>query len=281
MADYLRYAGYNSAVINIQGDGNRFLQAQSPLSAGTRATRALQGDSLRADGLELLLRVFDRDGLTLVPAINLATPLPELERLRRASNPQTSGLEWVGPDGRTWLQAIGSRNGQAPYYNLLNPRVQQEIFRAIRELVEHYGSHPALGGVALQLSSDGYAQLPTPEWGLDDATVARFENETAIQIQAAGPNRFAVRHAALEWAACAEFGAWRAAQGHRSFIDSSQALIRSSNERRRLLLTVEQSFDHPQVNARILPRILNDIQLDATLLDLGIDRAKPGAAARV
>ncbi len=51
------------------------------------------------------------------------------------------------------------------------------------------------------------------------------------------------------------------------------ALVGSSNERRRLILTAEQTFDHPQVNSRILPKILNDFQLDATLMDLGIDRA--------
>jgi hypothetical protein len=49
-------------------------------------------------------------------------------------------------------------------------------------------------------------------------------------------------------------------------------LVRAGNERRRLILTAERTFDHPQVNARVLPKILNNIQLDAKLLDLGIDR---------
>jgi hypothetical protein len=218
-----------------------------------------------------LLRVFDREGLTLVPALNLATPLPELERLRRTTNPQTSGLEWVAPDGRTWLQTNSSRNGQAPYYNLFDTRVQQAIFRTIREFVERYGPHAALGGVALQLSSDGYAQLPTPEWGLDDATVARFENETSIQIRAAGPNRFAVRHAALNGPHAQAWRAWRAGQ-LTAFYRQLADLVRDGNDRRRLLLTAERSFDHPQINARVLPKILSDIQLDATLLDLGINR---------
>ena len=272
LADYLRYAGYNSAVVNVQGDGKPLSLSGTVPSVGLSRELTIEVDPLRADGMELLLRVFSREGLTLVPALNLATPLPELERLRRATNPQTSGLEWVGPNGRTWLQTLGSRNGQAAYYNLLNPRVQQEIFRAISELMERYGNHPALGGVALQLSSDGYAQLPTLEWGLDDATVTHFENETGIKIQAAGPNRFAVRHAALNGPHAQAWRAWRAAQVT-EFYRQLAALVRSSNERRRLILTAEQAFDHPQVNARILPKILNDFQLDATLMDLGIDRA--------
>jgi hypothetical protein len=272
LADYLHYAGYNSAVMNIQGTGQPLSARPTQPAPGFASPLTSQGDSFRADGLELLLRVFDREGLTLVPALNLATPLPELERLRRTTSPQTSGLEWVGPDGRTWLQANGSRNGQAAYYNLLDPRVQQAVLRTIRELLERYGSHDALGGLALQLSSDGYAQLPTPEWGLDDATVARFENETSIQIRGAGPNRFAARHAALNGPHAQTWRAWRAAQVTR-FYQQLADLVRAGNEGRRLLLTAERTFDHPQVTARILPKILNDIQLDAKLLDLGIDRA--------
>ena len=42
----------------------------------------------RRDALELMLRVFDREGLALLPALQLASPLPELEKLRRGSDPQ-------------------------------------------------------------------------------------------------------------------------------------------------------------------------------------------------
>jgi hypothetical protein len=259
LAEYLVYAGYNSAVLALD---------VGYLTPDTRHSTPI----LAADGLELLLRVFDREQLVLMPALNLATPLPQLEPLRRSSDPQTSGLEWVGPDGRSWLQTFGTRDGQAPYYNLLDPRVQEVIVRLVGELVDRYSDHGALGGIAVQLSSDGYAQLPPPEWGLDDATIARFERDTSIQIDAAGPNRFVVRSARLNGPHAAAWREWRAAQVT-EFYRALADRVCSGNEHRRLVLTAERSFDHPQVNSRILPKILNAIQLDATLLSLGLDRA--------
>ena len=50
------------------------------------------------------------------------------------------------------------------------------------------------------------------------------------------------------------------------------ALVREGNNDRRLVLTLEQSFSHPQIAARIRPNILLANRVDATLLDLGIDR---------
>ena len=80
LADYLRYGGYNSAVIG--------------------AASAMQATpSLDVDNVEVMLRVFDREELALLPSVEFAAPLPQLELLRRGSDAKTSGLEWVGPDG--------------------------------------------------------------------------------------------------------------------------------------------------------------------------------------
>jgi hypothetical protein len=216
-----------------------------------------------------MLRVFDREQLALVPAVQLAAPLPELERLRRGTEPQSSGLEWVGPDGRTWLETYGTKDGLAPYYNLLDRRVQQAVLQLAAELFDRYGHHPALVGLAVQLSSDGYAQLPPLEWGLDDATVSRFSADCGIAIEASGPNRFAVRHALLTGTHAEKWRAWRATQVT-EFYAQLAALVRQGNKRRRLLLTTEQTFDHPTLKARILPKILDESRVHSTLLSLGI-----------
>ena len=70
------------------------------------------------------------------------------------------------------------RRGLAPYYNTLDPRVQEAMLAVVREVVERYAQHPSFAGLALRLSAYGYAQLPGPEWGMDDATIARFEHDT-------------------------------------------------------------------------------------------------------
>ncbi len=197
LADYLHYAGYNSAVINVFGEAHSLYRSNLLLPKAENDSNRPQPAMFEADGLELMLRVFDREQLALVPSVRFAAPLPELEELRRGNDPQTSGLEWIGPDGRTWVETYGARDGLAPYYNLLDPRVQHAMLSVVSELVDRYGHHPSLAGIAVQLSTNSYAQLPPLEWGLDDATVSRFEREAGVQVAAAGPNRFAARHASI------------------------------------------------------------------------------------
>ncbi len=259
LADYLRYGGYNSAIISM---------SPRPLGEGRG-----EGKPLDVDRTELTLRVFDREQLALLPALDFAAPLPLLEPLRRASDPQTSGLEWVGADGRTWLEANGSRHGLAPYYNLLDPRVQQAMLQTVRGIIDRYGPHRAFAGLSIQLSGDGYAQLPPLDWGMDDATIARFERDTRIQLPDTGPERFASRHALLTGQHAAVWRSWRAAQVS-AFYAQLAAIVRGNTDRR-LVLTTENSFALSQTAARLRPNLLAEnsaTTVASILLDLGLDR---------
>lgn len=270
LADYVRYGGFNSAVVSVMADGSSIYPNPQMLFTPRYDTGRL-ADRLRdTDGLELTLRVFDREQLTLVPAIEFAAPLPKLEELRRASDSQTSGLELIGPDGRTWLETNGARSGLAPYYNLLDPRVQRAMLDIVGDLVKRYGGHPAFGGLAIQLSGDGYSQLPPIEWALDDATVERFERASGIQLNATGSGRFAARHAALTGQHANAWRSWRAAQVA-DFYGRLAALVRGDSDRR-LLLTTEKLFDHPQIGRRIRPNLLVENRVPSMLLELGLDR---------
>ncbi|HEX5472719.1 MAG TPA: hypothetical protein VFW73_12585, partial [Lacipirellulaceae bacterium] len=269
MADYLRYAGYNSAVVN--------LPLRKPIDSQSNSSNLLD-----VDATELMLRVFDREGISLMPAIDFAAPLPQLEAMRRKSDPQTSGLEWVGPDGRTWVDAHGSPDGRAPYYNLLDGRVQQAMLERIRELIDHYGGHRSLAGLAVRLSSDGYAQLPPLEWGLDDATFARFASDRRIPSTAMGTDRFAARHALVTGPYAEAWRSWRAAQVS-AFYSQLAGLVRGTTDRR-LLLTTENMFDDPQLAMRLRPNLIAEhIEngVASTMLDAGIDRQALGHVAGV
>jgi hypothetical protein len=259
LADYLQFSGYNAAILSIAPD------AQSP----STATK-----SLRIDSNDLMLRVFDREGISLIPALDFSAPLSQLEVLRRTNDAHTSGLEWVGRDGRTWLQTYGTRGGRAPYYNLLDPRVQQSILQTAHEAITRYGRHSSLAGLAIQLSSDGFAQLPPIDWGLDDATIARFERDSGIQLtKAAGDERFPARHAQLTGQHADAWRSWRAAQVT-AFYGQLASLVQNSNGRR-LILTTENLLAHPQVAARVRPNLLDDNAentLALTMFEAGIDR---------
>ena len=128
----------------------------------------MRQDPLRKDALELLLRLFDREGLKLIPALEFASPLPELEALcSAAAATRRSGIEWIGADGDPWAASRAPRQGLAPYYNLLDPRVAASDAQASSaKLAARYAAHPSFGGLALQLSADGYAQLPGERLGV-------------------------------------------------------------------------------------------------------------------
>jgi hypothetical protein len=262
LADYVRYSGYNSAIVSI--DQNK--------QAGQHSEKSLDLDSA-----ELMFRVFDREGIALLPAIGFAAPHPTLEALRRTTDPHTSGLEWVGRDGRTWLETNVNRHGHAPYYNLLDPRVQHAMLDSVRDLIERYGRHTAFAGLAIQLSSDGYAQLPPLDWGMDDATFARFAREKDIQLPDASSDRFAARYRLLAGEQAETWRAWRAEQVSKFY--SQLASLVCGNSDRRLVLTTENMFADPQLAERMRPNLLAqhaENRVVATLLDVGIDRQSLG-----
>lgn len=259
LADYLRFSGYNSAIVSINPNCQ---------------TRSATTTPLDIDSTELMLRVFDREGIALLPAIDFSTPLATLEAQRRKSDPQTSGLEWVGRNGRTWLETNGTRRGLAPYYNLLDPRVQQAMLESVRDIIERYGRHPAFAGLAIQLSSVGYAQLPPLEWGLDDTTFARFTRDTRIQVPDGGQDRFDARYKLLIGQHAVAWRSWRAKQVS-EFYARLAVLIRGNSDRR-LVLTTENVFADPQLAENMRPNLIAHNAEDRvvmTLIDVGIDRA--------
>jgi hypothetical protein len=262
LADYLRYAGYNSAVINIP-----------KLERAAVSAKPAQANSPEVDHLELMFRVFDREGLSLLPAMDLASPIEELEPLRRTTDPRVSGLEWIGADERTWLEANGTHDGSATYYNLLEPRVQQAVLDRIQQVVQRYGQHRAFAGLTIQLSGNSYAQLPPLEWGVDDATIARFSRETQTPLPDVGPDRFARRATLLTSQYAETWRSWRSAQMS-AFYSRVAACVRGNTDRR-LLLTTEDALSDSQLAPRLRPNLRREITADdvsSVLRDVGVDR---------
>lgn len=227
LAQYLKYAGYNAAVVSVASEGSAIypsdLLRPSPkydsgvfLSAGQ--------DPVRKDVLELLFRVFDREGLKLVPAVHFATPLPELEQLKRESQPE--GLEWIGGDGQPWSAQHRPLRGLAPHYNILDARVQQATLKVLDELERRYAHHDAWHGLALQLGPETYASLPSPAWGFDDLTVERFCRSVGLDVPGKGQSRHRDRSRFLLGEARAQWLAWRASELTRWYAEAQQIAAR-------------------------------------------------------
>jgi len=279
LIEYLRHAGYNGLMISVLADGSSIYPsaiAEPTPRYDTGAFFETAQDPVRKDVLEMLFRLCDREGLRLVPAVEFAAPLPELEAIRRRGRPEVEGLEWIGPDGSTWCQTHPTHRGLAPYYNVLHPRVQEAMRGVVRELAGRYAGHPSFAGLAVQLSAHGYAQLPGPEWGMDDATLARFEEETQVKVPGTGPARFKERAEALLGPHRRTWLQWRASRlavFHRTLHAELEGTVARQRPDApvRLYLAGAGTFDGPELQAALRPALPQRMTLADALLRVGID----------
>ncbi|WP_186767472.1 family 10 glycosylhydrolase [Blastopirellula retiformator] len=269
LVKYLQHTGYNGASISVLSEGSALFPSQLILTNPKydKGVYFLDGrDPVQKDVLEMLLRQFDRAGLTLFPAIEFNSPLAALEQLRETYG--DGRIDLVDEQGRLALD-VSSAGGQGAYYNPLRPEVRAAMAQVVEELVQRYGHHPSFGGVTLQLNANGYAQLPGAKWGMDRETVTRFLQETRIanSIHELGPRPSTAilgqhRQAWL---------AWRADQLSQ-FYDAAAQSIRRRKPGGLLMLDTAGAFRGYDWNDRLAPTLLRNMTLDAALLEAGVSR---------
>ncbi len=177
-AEYLKASGHSGAMLVVMSEGSGLypsplIQPTPRHDNGMLASSPV--DPIRKDVVELLLRVFAREGLQLVPVLDFNAPIPALEQLR------------TGPDSDNELPAMVLNNlagesrlstyrdtGTGSYYNPLNPRVQAATGEIVAELSARYCQHRSLGGVGLLLSRHSLPVIPGQSWGVDAATMQQF-----------------------------------------------------------------------------------------------------------
>ena len=276
LTEYLQFVGFNAAAISVFSDGATIYPSEllQPTARYDRGVFFVSGqDPVRKDVLEMLLRLFDREGLRLVAALRFSTPLPEIEEALRHGN--TMGIELINEKGRTWTQEHGIKRGKAVYYNPLDPRVQQAMANVVAELADKYGHHPSFAGVSIQLGPDTYAQLPDESWGLDDQTIARFERETGVEVPGSGQDRFSLRGQYLtdddneekqQWIS------WRAAQLAKLYAAMLEPLERVGRGTK-LYISMADSISSPAMYAALHPRLPRRTRNEVTgaLRRIGID----------
>ncbi len=226
-------------------------------------------DLRKKDIVELALRLFDREQLKLIPALNFGTPLPQLETIKRQSGEPAIGLEWIGRDGKAWTDRSHTQRGLGPHYNVLHPKVQEAMLDVVDELANRYATHPSLAGVAIQLSSDTYAELPGLAWGFDDYTISQFEADTKIKIAAEGPDRFAQRSAALLGTHRRAWTVWRAARLTKFYQTIADHLTTARSDLK-LYLSGTELFKSAELRSTLKPT-LPPRPLDESLLEIGLD----------
>lgn len=276
LAQYLKLCGYNGALVTVEADGSALYPSEVLLPSprydtGLLAARA--SDPSRKDVLEMLLRVFDREGLRVVPTLQLATPLPRLEALRATGEPGVLGIEPVDHLGQTWSMRNASSAGLAVYYNPLSKPVQTEIASLVAELTQRYGSHRALAGVGIQVSGKGYALIPGLGWALDDKTIEQFSQDTNVTLPDQGADRFLRRVESLVGPHRQTWQTWRTERMVEFYAGLANQLVATRDDLQ-LVLTTEDIFAGPLGQQRIRESLSMPVEINQVLQDHGFDAAK-------
>jgi hypothetical protein len=283
LVQMLKHTGYSSAIVTVACEGSAIYPSQllQPTPKYDTGTYFESGqDPVRKDVVELLFRLFDRAGIQFVPAIQFSTPLPELERIRLAGGAAADGLEPLGSDGRTWTARHGVRRGLAPYYNLLDPRVQTAMRNVVLELTTRYGHHPSFGGIAVHLGPETFALLPDGTCSYDDVTVARFRRETGADFPEQPATRLVDRAKYLQGEGAAVWLGWRAEQLATHY-KRLQADVTRQQSRARLFLTTADLLTGRQTQLALRPTLPQQTDPGQVLLRLGIDPARLGGPSGV
>ena len=271
MVEYLNFVGYNGAMISVNSDGSAIWPCSEVAPTPRYDTGAFSqscSDPVRKDALEVLMRMFDRQQMRLIPAMELTQPVPALEAKVRTRDPQTSGLQWIGPDGKTILATYPPENGAAMYYNILHPEVQQFVLDMVSHLATRYKSHPAFTGLGLQLTDNSWLILPPPQWGMDDETIRRFSADTGVRVPGEGAERFQVRARFLNGPAQAHWLKWRSDKLS-EFYCQLRDRLQADGVSRNLYLSGAKLFTRCHKNA-LLPKIPQTTGVQTALLQCGL-----------
>lgn len=277
LIETLEYSGYNAVVLSAVCEGSalypsKLLEPTPKYDSGVFFDSGQ--DAVRKDVLELLLRMCDRSGIVLIPAIQFSGPLPELEALRQQGGEEAVGLDPVGPDGRTWRERLGNP-AAGVYYNLLDERVQLAMRRVVQELAERYRSHASFGGVAVQLSAEEYSLLPDYTCSLDEATFQRFVKDAEVKVPSGASATPASRWAFLSQSAQEEWLEWRTQQVT-AFYRQMREDIAATRPNSRLLLTTANLLVGRQLQTALRPELPQRHSPAAWMPLLGLDVSQLG-----
>ncbi|MDG2206951.1 MAG: family 10 glycosylhydrolase [Pirellulales bacterium] len=268
LIEYLKYGGYNALVFSVLARGGAIypsdrLEATPRYDTGVFASSGQ--DPIRKDVLELLLRLCDREGIQLIPALQLSTPLPHLEEKRRTRRAATTGMILADAEGRLW-QDRAVQGGQLRY-NPLHADVQAEVLQITRELVDRYGDHPSFAGIAIDTSGRGCTVFPGPAWGADPLTYKRFLQQWEAQQHSEAAEGTTNTATAMDerttWLK------WRADQ-LRTFHGRIADQLRVVCPKGKLFVATSAIEVSPDVADKLRPALPNQFTPDELLLGVGL-----------
>ena len=186
LAEYLNYAGYNAAAINVMADGGslfpKTLLDTSP-HADIRPI-GVDADLPTADGLELMLRVFDRADWPWCRRSSSTSRCRNSNRSASVRSPRPPASSWSVP-----ADTPGSRptardtRSHAALQPARRPRAAGHARRGSPDRCSATADIRRSPRWRCSSRAAATAMLPGLEWGLDDTTIEHFEHDTGIRCE--------------------------------------------------------------------------------------------------
>ena len=253
MAEYCRYAGYNTLVFPGAQEGSFLFPCQS-IQANARLDQGMffadGRDPMRKDILELVMRVMAREGVRVVVSLDLDAPLRELERWR-SQNSGGSGqpIDQCLLTGETWHQGASGKRSSDRRYNPLHPEFQR-LFKSFQnELLKRYGHHGNWAGVSFVLTPNSHFLFAGDRWGYDEHSIRDF----AASMQLPVPTEVEARRDLLQGRTKTQWLTWRA-EKLQSWFESVQQQLQADGTGRKLILDTASLFESaPSSQASLTP----------------------------
>lgn len=272
--EYLKASGYTGAMLVVAGDGSSLypgerIQPTPRFENGMLASSPV--DPMRKDVVEMLLRVFAREGLQLVPVLNLNAPIPELEQLRNTGQVNNRSIVLENLSGETRLETWQRGAGEMSYYNPMDPVVQSTALEIVREFNDRYQWHRAWGGMGLLLSRNSLPVIPGQAWGVDSETVQRFAQDTGKgPIEQDAANEFISQ--VLNGDGRNDWLAWRQTQIG-SWLEQVQQVVAGEQHKHKLYLLATDLFETQDAFSVLAPSLRRngDVRLAAARIGLPME----------
>ncbi|MCH2181997.1 MAG: hypothetical protein MK108_08335 [Mariniblastus sp.] len=262
----LKASGKHGAVVTVLADGSALfpsneLQPTPRYDTGTFAPNGR--DPFRKDIVEMMYRMFEREGLWLVPALKFSSTLPAIEKFRD-SNTEVHGFDLVNfrGDRPSELEA-----GALPYYNPLDVRVQKAITDAVVEFSDRYRHFRSFQGIALVCQPSANMGLPGRRWGYDEATRQRFIGSIEGSLETR-PETWSDQQQLLLSDRYSEWMEWRRLQMSNWYREIHQQVSGDSPEFRTFIAPLD-IFRYPEIESLVTPSLHQKPNMDDVMLRLG------------
>jgi hypothetical protein len=261
-------------ILNWNGFDGIMLNVYSKDAILYRTNNALAQTESPRDLLELLHRLFDRETLSLIPAINFNMRLQKIDAIIQ-NNPRLAAelLQPITDKSNEIININANHNAninvtinnldpqnQPLRYNFLHPLVREVLLGVICEIAAKYGKRQSFGGIGVIVSHDSHTLLNEPLKSLDDWTIGEFTKETGTLIPDAQFTElrdridarakfFRNNNSALE-----AFVNWRNVKVKEFYQDAAK-MITGIRRDARLYLAADSILDQPDVMKFCLPTL--------------------------